>query len=70
MMKIRVLEKVKAFPFDGYRHVAEYNDVEFITSEYYHEDGQNHSYIEYFCLHLKNGNTATFNTVDYIMEFM
>ncbi len=63
MMKIRVLEKMKAFPFDGFRHVAKYDNVEFITAEHYNE-------IEYFCLHLKNGNTATFNTVDYIMEFL
>lgn len=68
-MQIRVLEKVKAFPFDGYRHVARYPDVEFITPEYYHEPGQNYDYKEFFCLHLKNGNTATFNTVDYIIEF-
>ncbi len=62
MMKIRVLEKVKAFPFDGYRHVSRYDDIEFITAEH-------HDNIEYFCLHRKNGNTATFNTVDYIIEF-
>lgn len=61
-MKIRVLEKVKAFPFDGYRLVSRYPNIDFITAEHY--DG-----IEYFCLHQHNGGTATFNTVDYIIEF-
>lgn len=61
-MKIRVLEKVKAFPFDGYRLVSRYPNVEFIAAEHY--DG-----VEYFSLHLANGSTATFNTVDYIIEF-
>lgn len=61
-MKIRVLEKVKAFPFDGYRLVSRYPNIEFITAEYL--DG-----IEYFSLHRPDGSTATFNTVDYIIEF-
>lgn len=61
-MKIRVLEKVKAFPFDGYRLVNRYTDVDFITAEHHNE-------IEYFCLHLRSGYTATYNTIDYIIEF-
>lgn len=61
-MKIRVLEKVKAFPFDGYRLVNRYPNVEFITAEH-------HNGVEYFSLHLPGGWTATFNTVDYIIEF-
>ena len=63
MMKIRVLEKVKAFPHDGYRFLASYNRVLFIAIE-------QHNGTEYFCLHLEGGLTATYNTVDYIMEFM
>lgn len=63
MKKIRLLEKVHGFPFDGYRYVCTYDNVEFISAEYYNN-------IECACLHLKNGNTATFNTVDYIMEFI
>ena len=61
-MIIRVLEKVKAFPFDGYRLVKRYPNVEFITAE--HLDG-----IEYFSLHRPDGSTASFNTIDYVMEF-
>lgn len=63
MMKIQVLEKVKAFPFDGYRKVTSYNDVNFISAE-------QHNGIEYFRLHLENGCTATYDTVDYIIEFI
>ena len=63
MMKINVLEKVKAFPFYGYRKVTSYNDVNFISAE-------QHNGIEFFCLHLEGGWTATYNTVDYIMEFL
>ena len=65
MKKIRVLEKVKAFPINGYRCVDEYNNVEIITVGQYYCDG-----VEYFQLHLDNGRTATYNTVDYIMEFL
>ena len=61
-MKIRILEKVKAFPFNGYRNLCLYPDVDIITAE-------NHSGIDYFCLHLHDGRTATYNTIDYIMEF-
>lgn len=61
-MKIRVLEKVKAFPFDGYRLVSRYPDIIFITAEY-------HNDIEYFCLHRNDGSTATYNTVDYVIEY-
>ena len=62
-MKIRVLERVKAFPFNGYRFVCRSPDVNFITAEH-SCDGT-----EFFCLHLKDGNTATYNTNDYVMEF-
>lgn len=62
-MKIRVLEKVKAFPCDGYRFLASYNRVLFIAIE-------QHDGTDYFCLHLEGGMTATYNTNDYIMEFL
>ena len=63
MKRIRVLEKVKAFPHDGYRFLASYSRVLFISVE-------QHNGTEYFCLHLEGGLSATYNTVDYIMEFM
>ncbi len=63
MKKVRVLEKVKAFPFDGYRKLTSYDNVIFVTAE-------RHDETDYFCLHLGNGLTATYNTVDYIMEFL
>ena len=63
MKKVRVLEKVKAFPFDGYRKVTSYDNVTFVTAE-------RHDETDYFCLHLGNGLTATYNAVDYIMEFI
>ena len=62
-MKIRVLEKVEAFPHDGYRFLASYNGVLFISTE-------EHNGTEYFCLHLEGGLSATYNALDYIMEFM
>ena len=61
-MKIRVLEKVKAFPFDGYRLVCRYPDIDFITAE-------KHCGFEYFCLHRHDGSTATYNTIDYVIEY-
>lgn len=63
MMKIRILEKVKAFPIDGYRFLASYTRVLFISIE-------EHNGTEYFCLHLEGGLSATYNTLDYIIEFM
>lgn len=63
MLKIAVLELVKGFPFNYYRILTTYNDVLFITPEFY--DG-----IEYFRLHLKNDFTATYNSTDYKILIM
>ena len=66
MLKIRVLEKTNFFPICSYRLVSEYNNVIAVTvgNYYYGND------FEYFRLHLADDKEATFNTEDYIMEFI
>ena len=63
MLKIGVLEIVKAFPFNYYRLSTTYTDVLFITPEF-------HNGIEYFCLHLQGNLTATYNSTDYKILIM